>query len=118
MANLPYNTRDLIWIGDSRKQLAGFPKAAKGQFGTALRMVQNGATPRIAKPITGFGSGVYELKVNTSGDTYRVVYLVKMKKGVYVADAFQKKSKTGRVLAKEDRERLRLRVKQAQQRDR
>lgn len=84
----------------------------------ALRMVQNGATPTVAKPLTSFGNGVYEIKANSTGDTFRVVYLIKLKKGVYVLDAFKKKSKSGKALSKEDSDRIKQRIKNAKQADR
>jgi|SRR5690348_5144960 len=84
MANLPYKTRALIWIGNSKDELSSFPPAVKRVFGFALRLVQNGEMPEIAKPLTGLGRGVYELKDNADRRTFRVVYVVKLKKGVYV----------------------------------
>jgi phage-related protein len=37
-------------------------------------MIAGGATPDIAKPLRGFGSGVWELALRTRGDAFRVVY--------------------------------------------
>ena len=47
------------------------------------------------KPWKGCGSGVYELKKDHAGDTYRAVYLVHFKEAMYVLHVFQKKSKSG-----------------------
>ena len=113
MANLPYKSKKLFWVGDSKEELSNFPPRAKKRFGFALRQVQNGLTPEITKPLKGFGSGVYELKANEKGDTYRVVYLIKTKAAVYVIDAFQKKSKRGKQTPKEIMERLRKRIAEA-----
>ena len=110
MANLPYKTRKLIWIGDSKELLSSFPIDVKKVFGFALRLVQNGITPEIAKPLTGFDIGVYELKTNSTGNTYRTVYVVKLKKAVYVIDAFIKKSTKGNKTPKQVRERLNERI--------
>ncbi|WP_413151798.1 XRE family transcriptional regulator [Amaricoccus sp. W119] len=46
--------------------------------------------PDMAKPPTGFGSGVMELALQHRGDAYRVVFALR-----WVLHAFQKKSKTG-----------------------
>lgn len=113
MVNLPYKPKKIFWVGDSKGQLSSFPLAAKKRLGFALRQVQNGLTPEIAKPLSGVGAGVYELKANARGDTFRVVYLLKLKTAVYVIDAFQKKSKRGSQTPKEVRERLKSRIAEA-----
>lgn len=113
MANLPYMPHEIFWVGDSKEQLSSFPLAAKKRLGFGLRQVQNGLMPEIAKPLSGLGSGVYELKANARGDTFRVVFLLKLKRAVYVIDAFQKKSKRGSQTPKEVRERLKRRIAEA-----
>lgn len=47
-----------------------------------------------------------EIKIDESGDTYRVVYLATFEEAVYVLDAFQKKSPRDKKLPKNIRERL------------
>jgi len=113
MANLPYMPQEIFWVGDSKEQLSSFPLAARKRLGFGLRQVQNGLMPEIAKPLSGLGSGVYELKANARGDTFRVVFLLKLKRAVYVIDAFQKKSKRGGQTPKEVRERLKRRIAEA-----
>jgi len=117
MANLPYITRKLFWVASSKDDLSDFPKDVKLTFGVALRVVQNGQTPEIAAPLTQFGSGVYELKEKHDGESYRAVYVVKLKRGVYVLDAFQKKSKSGKAIPKEIKERIEGRLKCAKEKD-
>lgn len=118
MAKLPYHSLELIWIGDSRDELTAFPIEAKKRLGFAIRQVQNGLTPDIAKPLSAFGAGVFELRANAQGDTFRVVYLIKLKNGIYILDAFKKKSKTGKKISLEDKARLEQRIKDAQRHDR
>ncbi len=117
MANLPYKSKELFWLGSSLEKLTRFPERTKKQLGAALRQVQNGLTPQIARPLNSYGSGVHELKASTRGDTYRLVYLIKLKKGIYVLDAFMKKSKTGRRIPKEISTRLKQRIKEARAHD-
>lgn len=105
-------------MGDSLEKLSGFPPNAKKQLGFALRQVQNGLTPTISRPLTSFGSGVYEIKSDSDGDAYRVAYLLKLKDGVYVLDAFMKKSKSGRKIPREIENRLKQRIKDAKTKDR
>ena len=48
----------------------------------------------MAKPPTGFGSGVMELARQHRDDAYRVVYALRIDDAIWVLHAFQKKSKT------------------------
>lgn len=65
-------------------------------FGTALRDVQYGEKPDIAKALSGFGGGsVLELVEDHDRRTFRVVYTVSFPGAVYVLHVFQKKSKRG-----------------------
>jgi len=106
-------TRPLVWLGDSKETLSGFPVGAKRVLGYGLRLVQNGETPPIAKPLTAHGAGVFELKADAGKDTFRVVYVVKLVKAVYVLDAFMKKSKSGKAMPREIVNRIRERLKRA-----
>ena len=95
--------------------LSSFPLATKQVLGFGLRQVQNGETPDIAKPLKNIGDGVFELKVQTSGEAYRVVYIAKLKDAVYVLDAFHKKSKKGKAIPREITERIKKRLKFAKE---
>jgi phage-related protein len=104
-------------MGSSREELSGFPKATKISLGAGLRQVQNGETPAIAAPLTSYGAGVYELHCKHAGESYRAVYAIKLKKGIYVLDAFHKKSKSGKAIPKEIKERIERRLKDAKRND-
>jgi len=109
MTALPYKARELVWMGDSKDELSGFPDDVKRTLGFALRQVQNRETPEIAKPLKGY-SGVLELKTNDTDNTYRAVYALKLGECVYVLGAFIKKSKRGKKLPKEIKERINARL--------
>ncbi|MCI0430612.1 MAG: type II toxin-antitoxin system RelE/ParE family toxin [Rhodospirillales bacterium] len=115
MVNLPYSTRQLVWLGNTRETLSAFPTTAKKVLGFGLRQVQNGETPEFAVPLRGIGSGVYELKANSGKDTYRVVYIAKLSSQVFVLHAFMKKSKTERSIPNEVKQTIVARLKQAMQ---
>lgn len=69
-----------------------------------------------AKPMKGFGgAGVLEVVEDYDKDTYRAVYTVKFEGVVYVLDVFQKKSKRGRATPRVDIDRIRSRLKLAQE---
>ncbi len=57
--------------------------------------MSEGGHPEIAKPLKGFGSGVFELALRFRSDAYRVVYAVQIGQDIWVVHAFQKKSKSG-----------------------
>ena len=61
----------------------------------ALTILAEGRMPDIAKPLTGFGSGVMELALRYRGDAFRLVYALQIGDDIWVVHAFQKKSKTG-----------------------
>ncbi len=71
------------------------PDEVRRVFGFALYEVQLGGTPEIAKPMKGFGGGVFELRARQESGTYRAVYAVRLKRGIYVLHVFQKKSRSG-----------------------
>jgi phage-related protein len=85
--------KPLIFIGDSRRALAEFPKGVQQQVGFALYQAQMGGKHVDAKPLKGVG--VLEVVTDHRGDTFRTVYTAKLERAVYVLHAFQKKSKHG-----------------------
>ena len=71
-----------------------------------------GRHPDIAKPLKGFGSGVFELALRFRSDAYRLVYAVQIGHEIWVLHAFQKKSKTGIKTPKAEIELIHARIKQ------
>jgi len=115
MVKLPYTTKELIWLGDTKEAVSSFPVGAKRVLGFGLRQVQNGETPAFAVPLSGLSSGVYELKMDSGKNTFRTIYIAKLPFGVFVLHAFMKKSKTGRSIPNEIRKTIRTRLQQARQ---
>jgi len=58
-------------------------------------MAAEGSKSEKAKPLQGFGSGVFEIALKHRGDAFRVVYVVRVGDALWVVHAFQKKSKSG-----------------------
>ena len=113
---LPTGKKPVEFMGSAQEDLSSLPKPVKYVFGYAIFLAQCGGKHADAKPLKGFGgAGVLEVVENYDGDTYRAIYTVKFEGVVYVLDAFQKKSKRGSELPKVDMERIRLRLKAAQQ---
>jgi phage-related protein len=64
-----------------------------------------------AKPLKGFGSGVFEIVVRHRGDTFRVVYALQLDDAIWVIHAFQKKSKSGIATPKPEIDLIKARLK-------
>jgi phage-related protein len=103
-----------LWVGSSQKDIQDFPAQVKKDIGTALMYAQAGQKAGSAKPLSGLGAGVLEIVDDYDGDTYRCVYLLRLKGVVYVLHAFQKKSKTGIKTPPKDVEMVRSRIKLAE----
>ena len=89
------NTRPVSWLKGARKDFEAFPQGAQLDLARALTVLAEGRMPDIAKPLTGFGSGVMELALKHRGDAFWVVYALQIGTDIWVVHAFQKKSKSG-----------------------
>lgn len=106
--------RPLEWLGSSKKDLMALPNDVRRFFGHALHFAQRGEKHDAAKPLKGFGSaGVLEVVENDEGGSYRAVYTVRYEEAVFVLHCFQKKSKAGIAMPKEDKAVIELRLKAA-----
>ncbi len=65
------------------------------------------------KPLTQFGTGVFELREGFDRNAYRVVYVANLRKAIYVLHAFMKKSKTGIGLSQQDTTLIETRLRRA-----
>src|ERR1700739_2584432 len=88
-------TRPVSWISAARKEFEKFPEGAQSICLTALTIAAEGGKSDIAKPMHGFGSGVFEIALPYRRDAFRVVYAVQLGDEIYVLHAFQKKSTQG-----------------------
>lgn len=113
MSVSPRIERPLHWVGSAKRNLLDFPEEVVDEFGYELGVVQMGGQPPTAKPWKGEGVGVFELVEDFRGDTYRVAYMVRFAKAVYVLHCFQKKSPSGIRTAKTDIDLIRERLKTA-----
>lgn len=110
-------SKELVFLGDSREKLRNFPDETKISMGHALRTAQEGGKALSAKPIKGIGGGatVIEICDDHDGNTYRVMYTVKIGSKLYVLHAFQKKSKKGIETPKPEIEIIKVRLKKAKE---
>lgn len=83
---------EVVWLGDSREVLRKFPLGAQKDLGYALYQVQLGQMPPDSKPMKTVGPGVYELREQDERAWYRVFYLKKIARVVYVLHCFEKRT--------------------------
>ena len=102
-------------MGDSKKNLQGFPEGSQKLLGDELQLIQFGGMPKDAKPFKGIGSGVLEIALRYATDAYRVVLAVQLGQKIYVLHAFQKKSRKGIETPKRDVDLIRKRYAEAQE---
>ncbi len=106
----------LVWMGDSRRNIQGFPEGAQKLMGDELQLIQFGGMPRDAKLFKGAGSGIIEIALRYERNAYRSVVAVQLGERIYVLHAFQKKSKKGIATPKKDVEMIKQRYAKAKER--
>ena len=77
-----------------------------------MSALQEGHYPDNVKPLTGL-SGVYEVRADFDGNTYRAAYILNLGSRIYVLHVFQKKSKKGIETPKADMDKIRSRLRRA-----
>lgn len=105
------HARPISWLRAALKDFSEFPAGARDQAADALTMIAEGAKPDIAKPLSGLGSGVWELAIRERGDAFQVVYVLQFESAIWVVHAFQKKSKKGAATPKHEIDLVRERLK-------
>jgi phage-related protein len=88
--------KDLEWRGDSVEAFRAFPSKVHAYLGAALRQVEHGRWPPCAKPLPDVGSGVCELRQRHRRVAYRVVFVARFDRVVYVLHCFVKDAAEGK----------------------
>lgn len=110
----PKRVKPVHWVPGSKGDYVAFPADVQDDMGYILYDLQVGDAPDSAPPLKGYGSSnVREIKASSDGNTYRTVVSVEFENAIYVLHAFQKKSKHGIELPKEDRELIKSRLQRA-----
>jgi phage-related protein len=108
--------KPLGWVGRAKADLETFPPDVIREMGHALYLAQLGDKHVRAKPLKGFGgAAVLEVVEDHDGDTYRAVYTVRFADVIYVLHAFQKKAKKGIATPPQELDKIRSRLKRAEQ---
>ena len=96
------DTRPISWIRAARKAFDGFPEGPQNAIMRALTVAAEGRKADLAKPLKGFGSGVFEVALKDRTNAYRTVYALQLEERVWVLHAFRKKAKQGIKTPKKD----------------
>ena len=100
--------KPLEFVGSSLEDLKSFPAEARRAAGFELGFVQRGLEPSDWKLMKEVGAGAREIRIHVLGE-WRVLYVAKFARAVYVLHAFQKKTQKTR---REDIELARKRYRQ------
>jgi phage-related protein len=84
--------KPVVFTGSSLEDLRAFPEHARREAGHQLDQVQRGFEPDDWKPMPTIGEGVREIRIREKTGAFRVVYVAKFERAVYVLHCFQKKS--------------------------
>lgn len=103
--------RAISWIKGALRDFQRLPDPVQDEAADALTKIAEGSKPDIANPMTGLGSGVWELVIKGRGDTFRVIYALQLADDIWVVHAFQKKSKSGIATPKHEIDLVRERIK-------
>jgi phage-related protein len=88
-------TRTISWIKAAQRDFLEFPAGAQTICLAALTIAAEGGKADIAKPMTGIGSGVFEIALRHRGNAFRLIYALQLGNEIWVIHAFQKKSTQG-----------------------
>lgn len=83
--------KPVAFLGCALDDLRALPLAARRDAGHQLDRVQHGLEPDDWKPMNTIGPGVREIRVRDAG-AFRVIYIAKFSKAIYVLHCFQKKT--------------------------
>ncbi len=98
----------VVWEGDSREVLRGFPEDVKQNLGFELWQLQLGENPRDYRRLPSIGAGVFELRDQDERSWYRIVCLSRVSDVIHVLHCFEKKS---RKMPRNDFEKAQQRLK-------
>ena len=87
--------KPIEFVGSSQDDIRNFPAEARRAAGFELNFVQMGLTPSDWKPMKTIGPGVMEIRIHKEGE-WRVIYVAKFEKAIYVLHAFEKKTQKTR----------------------
>ncbi len=87
-----YASKPVEFRGSALDDLRAFPVSARREAGYQRDQVQRGGEADDWKPMNTVGSGVQEIRIRDDAGAFRVIYVAKFARAVYVLHCFQKKT--------------------------
>ena len=82
-----------VLITDSAlADLRAFPDDARREAGHQLDQVEQGRDPDDWKPMNSVGQGVREIRIREASGAFRMIYIAKFPRAIFVLHCFQKKT--------------------------
>ena len=72
--------------------LRAFPDDARREAGHQLDQVEQGRDPDDWKPMNTVGQGVREIRIREASGAFRMIYIAKFPRAIFVLHCFQKKT--------------------------
>ena len=82
-------------MGSSQDEIRNFPAEARRDAGFQRQFVQAGQGPSDWKPLKVVDSGAMEIRIHREGE-WRIVYVAKFERAIYVLHAFERKTQRAR----------------------
>lgn len=93
--------KPITFCGGSLEDPKAFPVSARRTAGYQLDRVQAGLEPDDWKSMASIGPGVREIRVRDADGAFRVIYVAKLARAIFVLHCFQKQ---GQKTARQDLE--------------
>jgi phage-related protein len=103
--------KNVRWIKAAKKNSLSFPLTVQHEVAASLLIAAQGKKADNCKPLTGLGTGVFEVVIAHQSNAFRCVYAVQIGNDIWVIHAFQKKSKSGISTPKHEIDLVRQRIK-------
>ena len=101
---MPSSLKPLQFWADALDVLRACPDPVKQDVGFALDEAQRGGKSGSAKPMPSVGRGVYAIRTNHDGETYRTFYVARFREAVYAFYVVHKKATKGIDLPKHQKD--------------
>jgi phage-related protein len=88
---LSERVKPVAFRGSALADLRAFPTPARRQAGYQLDRLQRGKEPDDWKPMNTVGPGVQEIRIREVDGVFRVIYVAKFERAIYILHCFQKK---------------------------
>jgi phage-related protein len=84
--------KQVCFLGAALNDLRSFPEPARRQAGYQIDRLQHGLQPGDFKPMPTIGRGVEEIRIRDESGAYRVIYIARLARAIYVLHCFKKKT--------------------------